>query len=463
MATPKELAREIQAQLPKDPEAAAGRLLDLTDPQAADVLNRLTKAAASQALARLPADRATRILGLHELHRRGALVEQLDPASAARLLEALPADERAAILRGVSPHECRLLLPKLSPATRAEAEQLLRYPDRTAGAIMTTEFVRLDPGMTVGQAFKHIRAVARDMETIYSCYVLEPQTGKLLGSVSLDELVMAEMGEPLTEVMRSNPISVPVTEDQESVARTIGRYNLLAVPVVEQDGRVVGLVTVDDVIDVLVEEQTEDVLKLGGVEGGALDMPYATTPVLSLVRRRATWLVILFLGEMLTATAMGFFEAEIARAAVLALFIPLVISSGGNSGSQATTLIIRALALREVTLWDWWLVMRREVLSGLLLGAVLGAIGFVRIAVWATVFGAYAGQPWPLIGLTVALSLVGIVMWGTLSGSMLPFVLKRVGLDPATSSAPFVATLVDVTGLVIYFSVAMLVLRGTLL
>lgn len=328
---------------------------------------------------------------------------------------------------------------------------------------MTTEFVRLDPGMTVGQAYKHIRAVAREKETIYSCYVLEPKTERLLGSVALDDLVMAEMDHPLTEVMQTHPITVQVLEDQESVAQKIGKYNLLAVPVLEQDGRVVGFVTVDDVIDVMTEEQTEDLLKMGAVEGGALDLPYTTTPVLNLVHRRATWLVILFLGEMLTATAMGYFEGEIQQAAVLALFIPLVISSGGNSGSQATTLIIRALALREISLWDWWLVMRREVLSGFILGAILAAIGFARITFWALVFGAYADQYWPLLALTVSLSLVGIVMWGTLSGSMLPLLLRRVGLDPATSSAPFVATLVDVTGLIIYFSVAMVVLRGTLL
>jgi magnesium transporter len=327
---------------------------------------------------------------------------------------------------------------------------------------MTTEFVRLDPTMTVGDALTYIRSVARDRETIYACYVLEPGTDRLLGAVSLRDLIMADPGRPVAEIMRRKPITVGVLDDREVVARKIGKYNLLAVPVLEADGRVVGFVTVDDVIDVLTEEQTEDVLRMGAVEPGGLDEPYIRTPLLTLVRKRATWLVILFLSEMLTATAMGFFEGEIAKAVVLALFVPLVISSGGNSGSQATTLIIRALALQEVRLRDWWKVLRREVLSGLVLGAILGTIGFLRIALWSAFSGVY-GPHWPLLGLTVGFSLVGIVLWGTLSGAMLPFLLKRLGLDPATSSAPFVATLVDVTGLVIYFTVALLILRGTLL
>jgi magnesium transporter len=255
---------------------------------------------------------------------------------------------------------------------------------------------------------------------------------------------------------------VSVLDDEADVARKIGKYNLLAVPVLDDGGRVVGYVTVDDVIDVMILEQTEDVLRMGAVEPGALAEPYMAMPLRALIRKRATWLVILFLSEMLTATAMGYFEDEIAKAVVLALFVPLVISSGGNSGSQATTLIIRAMALGEVRLRDWWRVLRRELLSGLALGVILGAIGFLRIAVWSAFLPLY-GSHWPLVGLTVALALVGIVTWGTLAGSMLPFLLRRVGLDPAASSAPFVATLVDVTGLIIYFSVAMLVLRGTLL
>ena len=238
------------------------------------------------------------------------------------------------------------------------------------------------------------------------------------------------------------------------------KYDRTALPVVDSHGRLVGIVTLDDVIDVAEEEATREIQKFGGLE--ALDEPYMSTPLLEMVRKRATWLVILFVGEMLTATAMGYFEDEIAKAVVLALFVPLIISSGGNSGSQAATLIIRALALGEVKLRDWFRVMRREILSGLLLGTILGTIGFLRIAIWSSFSNIY-GEHWMLVGLTVACSLLGIVLWGTLTGSMLPFILKRLGLDPATSSAPFVATLVDVTGLIIYFSVAMVILRGTLL
>jgi magnesium transporter len=262
--------------------------------------------------------------------------------------------------------------------------------------------------------------------------------------------------------MRRKPITVNALDDQEDVAKKIAKYNLLAVPVLEKDGSVVGFVTVDDVIDVMTEEGTEDILRLGAIEPSALDKPYLQVSLPLMIRKRAGWLVILFLGEMLTATAMGFFEKEIARAVVLALFVPLIISSGGNSGSQASTLVIRALALGEVTLGDWWRVMRREVFSGLGLGVILGTIGFLRITVWSFFSNLY-GPHWPLVAMTVGFSLIGIVLWGTLAGSMLPFLLRRLGFDPATSSAPFVATLVDVTGLIIYFSVAVFILRGTLL
>jgi magnesium transporter len=262
--------------------------------------------------------------------------------------------------------------------------------------------------------------------------------------------------------MRRRPISVGAHEPQQRVAEKISKYNLLAVPVLEEAGRVVGFVTVDDVIDVMVEAETENALRMGAVEPGALDQPYMSTPFSTMVRQRATWLVILFLGEMLTATAMGYFEGEIAKAVVLALFVPLIISSGGNSGSQASTIIIRAMALGEFRLADWWRIARREVMSGLTLGTILGSIGFMRIAIWSA-FSSIYGPHWVLVGLTVALSLVGVVLWGTISGSMLPLVLRRLGADPATSSAPFVATLVDVTGLVIYFTVALVVLGGTVL
>jgi magnesium transporter len=390
------------------------------------------------------------------------ILEQLEPDQAAQILERLLSDERAYVLRKMSPHECHRLLPRLSKDARAEAERLLQYPPKTAGGIMTTEFVSLDPSMTVGAAVEHIRKVAADRESIYACYVLEPATGRLLGAVSLRDLMMAEPADAVTKIMRKRPITVAARDPQQRVAEKISKYNLLAVPVLEESGQVVGFVTVDDVIDVMVEEETEDALRMAGVEPGALDQPYMATSFGTMVRKRASWLVILFLGEMLTATAMGYFEDEIAKAVVLALFVPLIISSGGNSGSQASTIIIRAMALGEFRIANWWRIARRELMSGLALGAILGSIGFARIALWSA-FSTIYGPHWMLVGLTVALSLVGVVLWGTLSGSMLPFVLRRLGADPATSSAPFVATLVDVTGLVIYFSVAFVIMHGTIL
>jgi magnesium transporter len=435
---------------------------DLAPADLADLINQLTLAEAATVVSMLPAPLAIEVCNQATMRRRAAILEQLEPPHVAQILAGLSADERTDIIQKMGLHERHRILPKLSAEMRKELEGLLQYPAHTAGGIMTTEFVRLDPKMTVGDALKHIRVVAREKESIYACYVMEPGTGRLLGAVSLRDLVMAELEEPVTKVMHPKPVTVNALDDQEVVAQKIGKYNLLAVPVREEAGSVVGFVTVDDVIDVLIEEGTEDILRMAAVEPGALDKPYMQVTLPLMIRKRAGWLVILFLGEMLTATAMGFFEKEIERAVVLALFVPLIISSGGNSGSQASTLVIRALALGEVTLRDWWRVMRREVFSGLGLGVILGSIGFLRITIWSG-FSHIYGPHWLLVALTVGLALIGIVLWGTLAGSMLPFVLRRLGFDPATSSAPFVATLVDVTGLVIYFSVAVVLLRGTLL
>ena len=435
---------------------------DLDAADLAELINQLTLAEAATVLSMLPVQRAIEICNQPTMRRRAAILEQLEPPRVAEILAGLSADERTDIIQKMGLHERHRILPKLSAEMRKELEGLLQYPAHTAGGIMTTEFVRLDPKMNVGDALKHIRSVAREKESIYACYVMEPGTGRLFGAVSLRDLVMAELEAPLTKVMRTKPVTVNALDDQEAVAQKIGKYNLLAVPVLEKDGSVVGFVTVDDVIDVLIEEGTEDILRMAAVEPGALDKPYMQVALPLMIRKRAGWLVILFLGEMLTATAMGFFEKEIEKAVVLALFVPLIISSGGNSGSQASTLVIRALALGEVALRDWWRVMRREVFSGLGLGLILGSIGFLRITIWSAFSNIY-GPHWLLVALTVGLALIGIVLWGTLAGSMLPFMLRRLGFDPATSSAPFVATLVDVTGLVIYFSVAVALLRGTLL
>jgi magnesium transporter len=463
VSAPEELLERIRLRLDESFVGIGEVVAELRPADVADLVNQLTRQEAAAVMSMLAVPRAVEVFDQPTLNRRSAVLEQMDPARCAQILEGLSADERASVVRGMGEIARRRLLPKLSNEVRNEVERLLQYPPHSAGGIMTTEFVRLDPSWSVGECLKHIRSVAREKESIYACYVQQPQSGQLLGSVSLRDLVMAELEQPVEKVMRRKPVTVNALDDQEAVAAKIAKYNLLAVPVLEQDGSVVGFVTVDDVVDVLIEEGTEDALRMGAIEPGALDEPYTTSPFWSLVRKRAVWLLVLFLSEMLTATAMGRFEEEIARAVVLALFVPLIISSGGNSGSQAASLIIRALAVGDLRLRDWWRVMRREVWSGLVLGSILGFVGFLRITLWSLVNPHLYGPHWPLVAATVWVALVGVVLWGTVAGSMLPLLLKRVGLDPAVSSAPFVATLVDVTGIVIYFEVAARILRGTLL
>lgn len=463
MPAPDELLERIRLRLDESFVGIGEVVAELLPSDVADLVNELTRHEAAAVMSMLAVPRAAEVFDQPGLRRRSAILEQMEPGRAGQILEQLSADQRAEVVRGMGEVARRRLLPQLSAEVRAEVERLLQYPPHSAGGIMTTEFVRLDPSWSVEQCLRHVRAVALEKESIYAGYVLEPGTGRLLGSVSLRDLVVADPASPVEKVMRRKPVTVAALDDQEAVAAKIAKYNLLAVPVLERDGSVVGFVTVDDVIDVLIEEGTEDALKMGGVEGGALAEPYTATPFFTLVRKRAGWLLVLFLSEMLTATAMGRFEEEIARAVVLALFVPLIISSGGNSGSQAASLIIRALAVGELGVRDWWRVMRREVLSGLVLGGTLGFVGFLRISLWSLAAPDTYGPHWPLIAATVWVSLVGVVLWGTFAGSMLPLLLKRLGMDPAVSSAPFVATLVDVTGIVIYFEVAARILRGTLL
>ena len=348
----------------------------------------------------------------------------------------------------------------LDPETKTSIEKLLTYPANTAGSLMTTEFVCVPSTWTIEQTLQYIRKVERTRETVYAIYVLDPQKKTLLQVVTLRRLIMGEPQDSILSVAR-NAITTTPLADREEVARLISKYDLLAIPVVDEKGHILGIVTVDDIIDAIVEEGTEDVQKFGGM--AAIDEPYMQIGFGQMLYKRAGWLSVLFLSEMLTASAMQHFQGELEKAVVLTLFIPLIMSSGGNSGSQATSLLIRALALRELRLGDWWRVALRELPTGLTLGAVLGVIGVIRIALWQK-FGIFDyGEHWMLVAATVAAALVGIVTFGSLSGSMLPFILKRLGFDPASASAPFVATLVDVTGLVIYFSVALVILRGTLL
>jgi magnesium transporter len=337
----------------------------------------------------------------------------------------------------------------------------LKYPADSAGGIMTTEVLTVPTDWSVGQTLEYIRGVARVKETVYVVYLIDAEE-HLSGVVSLRQLLLADPAANIHEAGdRRTPIVVSPSTDREEVARAIAKYNLLAVPVVDEERHVLGIVTVDDVIDAIVREQTEDVQKFGGME--ALDAPYMEISFGGMIRKRAPWLCALFLSEMLTATAMQHFESVIERLALLAMFIPLVMSSGGNSGSQATSLIIRALALGEIKLRDWWRIAVRELPTGLTLGAILGVVGFGRIVLWQHIGFYDYGSHYVSVALAVGLSLVGIVGFGSLAGSMLPFILRRLGFDPASASAPFVATLVDVTGLVIYFSVSWLVLHGTLL
>ncbi len=371
----------------------------------------------------------------------------------------LPPDDAADLIQEAPPELRAQFLELLDDTTRIEVRALLAYAEDEAGGLMNPRYARVRPDMTVDEAVSYLRKQAGQVETLYYAYVCDEEQ-RLRGVISLRQLLQAPGTKLVREVMRTEVVSVPEDMDQEAVARVYVEQGLLAIPVVDKIGRMKGIITFDDIADVVREEATEDVQKLGGME--ALEEPYLKAPFRELVKKRAGWLTFLFLGEMLTATAMAFFEKEIAKAVVLALFVPLIISSGGNSGSQATTLVIRAMAVGEVKIRDWWRVMRRELGAGLTLGAVLGTIGLVRILVWQAVGSVY-GEHYLLLALAVALSLVGVVLWGSLVGAMLPFLLRRLRFDPASASAPFVATCVDVTGLVIYFSVASLLLSGTLL
>jgi magnesium transporter len=433
-------------------ELSAGELRDIWPILALDErlvgFRLLARKDAEDFLLELPAsDQAELLLALAPGERR-SWMRLLPPDDAADLVQTIPEAAREE------------LLALLDEPMRKEVKALLAYAEDAAGGLMNPRYARLRPDMTVDEAISYLRRQARErLETIYYVYVLDEQQ-HLLGVVSFRELFAAQSTVRVRDVMRREVLTVREDQDQESVSRVVAQQDLYAIPVVDAENRIKGIVTVDDIVDVVQEEATEDIQKFGGME--ALDEPYLKTAFGSMVRKRAGWLAALCVGEMLTASAMSYFEADLARAVVLGLFVPLIISSGGNSGSQASTLVIRAMALEEVLLRDWWRVMRRELAAGLALGSVLGGLGFVRIIMWQGVFHSY-GPHWLLLALTVSISLVGVVLFGTVCGSLLPFVLRKLGADPASASAPFVATLVDVTGLVIYFSAAHLLLRGTIL
>ena len=392
--------------------------------------------------------------------RQKDLLQSLSTDEVKSVLDGMPPDDRTRLFDEMPATVTRQLLEVLSPEELNNARRLLGYPEHSVGRYMTPDYVTIRPEMTAAEALAHIRKVGRGAETLNVVYVVDA-AGKLVEDLRLGSLVLAEPQTLVTEINDPPLAALHATDDREHALELFEKYDRVALPVTDALGNMLGIVTVDDMLDIAASEATEDIQKLGGSE--ALDAPYMQVGLWSMIRKRGGWLSALFLGEMLTATAMSYFEGEIARAVVLALFVPLIISSGGNSGSQASSLIIRALALRELKLRDWFRVFRREFISGLALGSLLGGIGFLRIVSWEHLHLMNYGEHYLLLGFTVWVSLIGVVMFGTLAGSMLPFILRRLGFDPAASSAPFVATLVDVTGLCIYFLVALAMLRGTLL
>lgn len=432
----------------KDAGELAQQWLDLTDEERLAGLRSLGREDADELFLRLST--------FHQLE----LLLHMPPADRRTWLRLLAPDDAADLIQAAEGREPReQLLDLLDEAGRREVSALMAYKQDRAGGLMNPRFARVRPEMTADEAIAYLRLQASGVETIYYVYVLD-QEQRLLGVLSFRDLFNCPKEQPIQTIMRGGYLSVTDDTDQEAVAAMFADSNLLAIPVTGAEGRMKGIITVDDIVDVVAEEASEDIHKFGGTQ--TLELPYMEAGLWSMIRKRAGWLAILFLGEMLTATAMARYEDYIARAVVLAVFVPLIISSGGNAGSQAATLVIRAMALGELRLRDWWRVLCREVPAGLALGSVLAVLGVTRVLVWQAVAGTY-GQHAVEIAATIGVSLIGVVLWGSLVGSLLPFVLRGAGLDPASASAPFVATMVDVCGLIIYFGVAGVVLRGTLL
>ncbi len=403
----------------------------------------------------LSLNRAVNVFRILDFPTQERIIKKLSGHKLAELINELPPDDRTSLFSELHGDTVSSLIQHLSPQDRKEALSLLGYKEDSVGRLMTPDYIVVKKSWDVQRVLNHIRRYGKNSETIDVIYVID-EKGTLLDDIRIREILLVAPETKISDLMDSRLIALNVNDPQQEAINTFRMNNRVALPVTDNENIMLGIVTVDDILWIANEEYTEDIQKIGGTE--ALDEPYLDIPLLRLVRKRVGWLIILFLSEMLTATAMGFFEGAIKKAVVLALFIPLIISSGGNSGSQASTLIIQAMALGEVTVAEWWRVMRREILSGLMLGGTLGLIGFARIYVW-TFFSTVYGPHWMLVALTVSIALVFVVLWGSLAGSMLPLALKRLGLDPATSSAPFVATLVDVTGLIIYFTIAVAIMR----
>ena len=411
-------------------------------------------------LFRLVGKRKADVFSYFPVDRQKELIRETEPAQLSLLVSQMQPDDRARLISVLPRETSNIILARLPPSEIKRSLVSLSYPEDTAGRYMTPDFVAIDPEMTAAEALAHIRLHGRKKETLNIVYLVD-KDGRLVEDLTLGNLVLADPDAKVLDIVDPGFVDLRDTTSQEKVLEAFKKYDRVALPVTDVSGHMLGIITVDDVMDVAEDEMTEDMQKIGGMD--ALDAAYSQTGLFQMVRKRGVWLAALFVGELFTASAMAHYEQELARALVLTLFIPLIISSGGNSGSQAASLLIRALALKDVSLSDWWQVMRRELASGLALGTVLGILGFVRVTLWQWVGVVNYGEHSFLIATAIGLSLVGVVTFGTLVGALLPFLLQRLGLDPATSSAPFVATLVDVTGLVIYFQVAALVLRGTLL
>jgi magnesium transporter len=434
-------------------------LADWTPADIADLLTDLPDYEQAVLFRILPKDLATDTFEYLEVEVQLSLLKALGNEEVAFILNDMSPDDRTAMLEEVPASVLKQMMSLLSVKERHIAQSLLGYPENSVGRLMTPDYLAIREDWTVQEVLDYIRNHGKDIETLNIIYVTN-EKGKLIDDIRIGEFLLAPLELSANELMDGNFTYLQVFDDQETAVEVFKKYDRIALPVTDSSGILVGIVTVDDVLDVAEEEATEDFQKLGAVE--ALEDSYAAIPLMQMIKKRAGWLSVLFIGELFTASAMGFFENEISKAVVLALFVPLIISSGGNSGSQAATLVIRALSLGEVSIRDWFFVMKREIISGLILGSILAILGFLRITLWQNFSGIY-GPHWLPIAFTVSFALVGVVLWGTLMGSMLPLVLKKIGFDPAVSSAPFVATLVDVTGLMIYFSIALLLLKGTLL
>jgi magnesium transporter len=435
------------------PADVAEVILDLPEDDQVIIFRILPNAMAADVFEYMEVDAQQQLL-------RGMAHEQV-----VGILNEMSPDDRTALLEELPSAAARQLIKLLTPDERRVAQALLGYPEGSVGRLMTPDFIAVNEDWSVKEVLDYIRENGQDSETLNVIYIVD-ERGKLIDDLRIREFLLKPLTNKVSDLIDRTFINLNVTDAEEEAVAVFRKYDRSALPVVDSNGVLVGIVTIDDMLDVAEEEATEDIHKFGGMQ--ALDEPYLRLSSWSMLRKRAPWLMVLLLGEMLTATAMASYEDEIAKAVVLAVFLPMIISSGGNSGSQASTLIIRAMALGEVTLRDWWRVMRREFQTGLLLGIFLGTIGAIRVAMWSIIGQRYFhrevyGPHWPLVAITVGIALVGVVLWGSLSGSMLPFLLRRVGADPATSSAPFVATLVDVTGLIIYFSIALVIMRGSML